>query len=145
MKHQVTIGCFGIITDGAGRVLLGLRQDSDLWNLPGGGLEPNETPWECVTREIKEETGILSRPRTLFGVYSKPQESDIVFLFICKKIGGKLEVSSEAKELGYFSLDTLPENILPGHKRRIEDYYRNPNALCIQAQYNNCSIVKEMN
>jgi 8-oxo-dGTP diphosphatase len=29
----------------------------DIYNLPGGGLEPGETPAQCVIRELKEETG----------------------------------------------------------------------------------------
>lgn len=29
-----------------------------LWNGVGGKIEDNETPLECVTREIKEETNI---------------------------------------------------------------------------------------
>jgi len=28
----------------------------DLWNLPGGGLEPGEAPWKAVIREVREET-----------------------------------------------------------------------------------------
>jgi ADP-ribose pyrophosphatase YjhB (NUDIX family) len=37
-----------------GRVLL-LRNDRAEWELPGGRLEPGETPPQCVVREIAEE------------------------------------------------------------------------------------------
>jgi ADP-ribose pyrophosphatase YjhB (NUDIX family) len=39
MKSVFTIGVFGIIRDEQNRVLLCLRNDYDLWNLPGGALE----------------------------------------------------------------------------------------------------------
>lgn len=31
---------------------------ADMWDMPGGGREDNETPFECVAREIVEELGI---------------------------------------------------------------------------------------
>lgn len=46
MKQTFTIGVFGIIRDEQDRVLLVLRNDYDLWNLPGGGLENGEAPWQ---------------------------------------------------------------------------------------------------
>jgi 8-oxo-dGTP pyrophosphatase MutT (NUDIX family) len=49
-----TIGVFGMITDNEGRVLFCHRRDYDLWNLPGGGVEAGERPWEALVREIKE-------------------------------------------------------------------------------------------
>ena len=49
-----TIGVFGIMTDNEGRVLFCHRRDYDLWNLPGGGVEAGESPWEALVREIKE-------------------------------------------------------------------------------------------
>lgn len=50
-----------VIVDAAGRVLT-VRQRGgpfkDLWLLPGGGLEPGESPEEAVRREVREETGL---------------------------------------------------------------------------------------
>ena len=46
------------------KVLTILRDDKDdipcpnMWELPGGGREGNESPFECVEREVFEELGI---------------------------------------------------------------------------------------
>jgi len=46
------IGVFAIIFNEKKEVLLCHRRDYDLWNLPGGGLEENESPWDGIIREI---------------------------------------------------------------------------------------------
>lgn len=40
-----------------------------LHDFPGGKLEPNESPAECVAREVKEETGLEVVFATLVGVF----------------------------------------------------------------------------
>ena len=46
------------------KILTILRDDKDdipcpnMWELPGGGREGNESPFECATREVYEELGI---------------------------------------------------------------------------------------
>ncbi|TLS20444.1 uncharacterized protein PpBr36_11275 [Pyricularia pennisetigena] len=30
----------------------------DTWSFPGGGLDPDETPEQCIVREMKEELGV---------------------------------------------------------------------------------------
>lgn len=44
---------------------------STIWTLPGGGVEPLEDPFETVTREVAEETGLASRVVRLLGVDSR--------------------------------------------------------------------------
>ena len=58
MRQEFKISVFGIIKNEENRVLLCLRNDYNIWNLPGGGLEKGETPWQGIIREVKEETGL---------------------------------------------------------------------------------------
>lgn len=44
---------------------------STIWTLPGGGVEPLEDPFETVTREVAEETGVAPRAVRLLGVDSR--------------------------------------------------------------------------
>jgi len=52
----------GAIADAEGRILLARRPDDvhqgGLWELPGGKLEPGETPEQGLVRELREELGI---------------------------------------------------------------------------------------
>jgi len=53
MKHKITIGVFGIITNRQDEVLLCHRNDCDLWNLSGGSFEKGETPWNALFVKVK--------------------------------------------------------------------------------------------
>ena len=48
-----------IICKSSGRILLGKRSDSLSWALFGGTLEESETAYQCVKRELLEETGFV--------------------------------------------------------------------------------------
>jgi 8-oxo-dGTP pyrophosphatase MutT (NUDIX family) len=41
-----------------GRVLLQLRADQPVWNLPGGLVESGESLAAAAIREVREETGL---------------------------------------------------------------------------------------
>ncbi len=47
---------------GTWRLLLGERDDGNGWALPGGGLDPGESPLEGCLRELWEETGLTVNP-----------------------------------------------------------------------------------
>ncbi|MFI8849061.1 NUDIX domain-containing protein [Streptomyces sp. NPDC053499] len=56
VPHAVAGAC-AVVTDAAGRVLLG-RSVSGMWELPGGSVEPGESFETTAVRELAEETGL---------------------------------------------------------------------------------------
>lgn len=46
-----------LIKDSQGRILV-VKENSDFWSLPGGGIEHGESAQDCLKRELKEEIGI---------------------------------------------------------------------------------------
>ncbi len=60
----VTSG-LGLVFSDAGLLLTNLRQRG--WDIPGGHLEPGESPVAAMQREVREETGVCVRPISLLG------------------------------------------------------------------------------
>jgi 8-oxo-dGTP pyrophosphatase MutT (NUDIX family) len=58
----------GLLRDGEGRVLLCELTYKSEWDLPGGVVDPSESPADCVVREVREELGLEVEPRALLAV-----------------------------------------------------------------------------
>lgn len=74
-----------LFRDNTGRVLLVQPSYKDNWEIPGGAVEADESPWAAVTREVAEELG-WERPlgRLLVVDYVRPQDSrpeGVIFVF----------------------------------------------------------------
>lgn len=128
------IATFGIILDNNNRVLLCHRRDMDLWNLPGGGCNDGESPWDACAREVKEEVGLDVEVKRLNGIYFKPVKNELVFVFICDIVGGKIQQTDEADDINYFSLAELPDNIAQKHIKRIKDASDNKKEAILEIQ-----------
>jgi ADP-ribose pyrophosphatase YjhB (NUDIX family)/uncharacterized protein YndB with AHSA1/START domain len=120
-RGRRSLGAFALLFDPCGRILLCHRQDMDVWNLPGGGVERGELPTEAAIRETREETGLDVTVERLVGVYGKADKADLVFAFECGAIGGRLTTTDEADECRYFDVASIPRNTLPKHVERIRD------------------------
>lgn len=74
-----------LFRDSAGRVLLVEPSYKPNWEIPGGAVETDESPWATATRELTEELG-WDQPlgRLLVVDYVRPQDSrpeGVVFVF----------------------------------------------------------------
>jgi 8-oxo-dGTP pyrophosphatase MutT (NUDIX family) len=61
------------IFDAENRLLLGRDAETAQWTLPGGAIDPEEHPADAAVRECFEETGLLTRPQRLIGVFGGPE------------------------------------------------------------------------
>lgn len=108
-----------------GKVLLTKREDFEVWCLPGGGVEDGESLAEAAIREAKEETGVDVELTRLVGVYSRigGMWNDVhAVLFAARPVGGELKLQpGETVEVEYFPFNEIPDEVLFGHKKRIED------------------------
>jgi len=128
------VGAFAIIFDNRDRVLLCLREDLGIWNLPGGGAERGESPWEAVVREVEEETGLEVEVERLAGVYWRPERAEVNFAFVCRIVSGEIVRTSEAIETRYFALEEFPKRTSRRHVARIQDALGSPEETVMKTQ-----------
>ena len=77
-----------------GQILTILRDDKEtipypnMWDLPGGGREGNETPFECVAREVYEELSIqLSKADVIwFQIYPSMLDGNKKSVFLVGRL-----------------------------------------------------------
>jgi len=121
-----------------GKVLLTKREDFEVWCLPGGGVEDGETLAEGAIREAKEETGLDVELTRLVGVYSRIGAGmhDVhAILYVAKPIGGELRTQpNETIEVAYFPFDRLPDELLFGHKKRIQDAIHDRSGMSVRQE-----------
>jgi ADP-ribose pyrophosphatase YjhB (NUDIX family) len=117
------VGVDAVILDERGRVLLGHRTDEDAWNLPGGGIEPGETPWAAAEREVAEEVALVVEAERLLGVSSQPPAGHLVFDFLCRVTEGEATPCGvETDHVGWFGIADLPLTMLPRQADRVRSY-----------------------
>lgn len=120
-----------------GKILLTKREDFEVWCLPSGGVEEGESLAEAAIRETKEETGVDVELTRLVGVYSRLGGMPDVhaILFAGKPIGGEIKPQpGETIEVAYFSLDELPQEIVFGHRKRIEDAFKGLSGISVRQE-----------
>jgi 8-oxo-dGTP pyrophosphatase MutT (NUDIX family) len=79
-----------------GHILCVGKWDSEDWGLPGGKLEPGETPSQAAARELREETGLRVNPSELKHVYTGFYKTYVVATFEAPEhVPGKPEESEE--------------------------------------------------
>jgi ADP-ribose pyrophosphatase YjhB (NUDIX family) len=107
-----------LLVDERGRLLLGRRANEPYqgrWDIPGGFLEEDEHPLDCLRRELREETGLDVESGDFFGVWMDrygPGEDEPVTLnlyWTARVVGGgEPEAADDVSELRWFEPDELP-------------------------------------
>jgi len=104
------VQCAGaVVRDKEGRLLLvrrGHEPALGTWSLPGGRIEPGETPEQAAAREVLEETGLevqvgdLLQTVDIWGGYR-------VHDFAATVVGGELHAGDDASDVRWCTPDEV--------------------------------------
>ena len=98
------------------KLLLVQEREDQLWTLPGGWADVNDTPSEAVEREILEESGFRAKAERLLAVFDRskhqhepPFPYHVYKLFIqCRLDGGEAKTTMETSAAGFFEENEIP-------------------------------------
>jgi ADP-ribose pyrophosphatase YjhB (NUDIX family) len=119
------------------KILL-VKERGDGWTLPGGWVDPGESPSEAAVRETKEESGYDVNAVRLIAIYDRDRHGHppcpfhvYKLIFLCRLVGGSANTSLETEAASFFREDELPalsefRVLLPQLKRAFA-FARDPN------------------
>ena len=125
-RHMPLLQCGAALSliNNKNEILLQSRADRNLWGLPGGCQELGETFEETIIREVKEETNLEIRKEDLKLIsvvsgktrYNTYPNGDEVYnntvLFMVNKYKGILKYNTESKDMKFFAIENLPQNLM---------------------------------
>jgi len=119
------------------KILL-VKERGDGWTLPGGWVDPGESPSEAAVRETKEESGYDVNAVRLMAIYDRDRQGHppcpfhvYKVIFLCDLVGGSPRTSLETDAVEFFNEDELPglseSRVLPAQVKRAFAFARDPN------------------
>src|SRR4029453_6687487 len=96
------------------KILL-VKERGDGWTLPGGWVDPAESPSEAAGREKREESGYDVSAVKLMAIYDRDRQGHppcpfhvYKVIFLCTLVGGSAKTSLETEAVSFFGEDELP-------------------------------------
>jgi 8-oxo-dGTP pyrophosphatase MutT (NUDIX family) len=109
---ETKVGCNNVIVNPDNPDFYLLIQETSphkrgLFNLPGGSRESRESLIECAVREAEEETGLLTEPIGLLGLYEYHKVNQLHVAFASTVVVGEPTPSEEHPIVEYFSFEDI--------------------------------------
>lgn len=119
MGESVAIIIFNATKD---QVLMIKRRDIPVWVLPGGGIDPGESPEEAAVREGVEETGYQLKLVRKVAEYSPLNHlTKRTHYFELAITGGDAQTGDETKAIAFYPPESLPKAVPPFYRDWIKD------------------------
>jgi 8-oxo-dGTP diphosphatase len=117
---QVVLVAACALVDADGRVLIAQRPVgrpmAGLWEFPGGKIEAGERPEQSLTRELKEELGVVVREECLapltFASHAYPNFHLLMPLYVCRRWEGAV-MPREGQKLAWVRPNKLRDYEMP--------------------------------
>ena len=120
-----------VLDEDRSRVLLvrrGARPGRLMWSIPGGHVEPGETLFQAVARELEEETGLSGRPLGVVSVDEAIRVDDlgvkyhyIIIVILVDPNPGVPRPGGDVIEAAYYRIDeALQLDLVPSIRGLLE-------------------------
>lgn len=138
MNIQQEVGSNALIFNSDGKFLLVKRADTDeyfagFWELPGGGVDGDETPQKSLEREVFEECGLSITIGQPLCVHIFTLKNDTIkvteITFLCKlqNPGQEVTLSFEHSEYKWVTKEDIERLELSDYmKALVKDAFTNP-------------------
>jgi|GEM_PF-611864 len=126
---ETIIGCSVIIYDNDKKVLISKRSKTKskfplFWETVGGTLENEESPEECIRREVKEELNCSIDDLKLFKVYVINSDNRYVLIVYTGKLIDEVEANGEIEQVKWVTRNEIDKyNFMGNCKEKIIDFY----------------------
>ena len=134
-RFRICVAVYLILIENK-KILLQLRDGTNYmkgyYSVPSGHLEKLEGCIHALIRETKEETDLDIKREDIELKYLSNRLSDVddveymCLFFTTKKYSGEMKIMEphKCKELKFFDLDNLPENLVPELKDFLQNYLK---------------------
>lgn len=91
------------------KILLIQRRDIPVWVLPGGGIDPGESPEAAACREMEEETGYHVKIVRKVAEYTPTNRlAKPTHFYEVETLSGAPKTGTETRAVDFFKIDGLP-------------------------------------
>ncbi|MCQ2517576.1 MAG: 8-oxo-dGTP diphosphatase [Lachnospiraceae bacterium] len=116
------------------------------WIGVGGKLEENESPTECMIREVREETGLTVTGYTFLGVItfvSDTWDNEEMFLYKCDSFEGELTEDCPEGELKWIPKeDIMNLSLWEGDRYFLKDICEGKERIMLKLSYHGDELVE---
>ena len=120
-----------ILLNSNNEVLLILRDNKpgipypDMWDIPGGQIENDETPDETIRREMNEELGIKNLTEIkLFNIFTSENITDYIYWKRIDLDPDEINLT-EGQRIEYFSIERIKQTKLAfGYNHILENFFQ---------------------
>lgn len=121
---KLNIGVGGVILNNHLEILLIKRKSNPkVWAIPSGYMEINETIYETIIREVKEETNVNIKPKGIIGIrqrLSDKENNNSWIIVIADYLSGKpVPDKTEVSEVKFMPLSKARKLITTPVTKRI--------------------------
>lgn len=123
------IGCSIIVYDNENKVLIAQRSKYKksfplMWETVGGQLDGNETPEQCIRREVMEEINCNIEDLKLFKVYVINKKDRYVLIVYTGRINDPIQPNSEIEQIRWIDeVEINKFNFYGNEREKLLEYY----------------------